>query len=77
MDKIVLVCGFPGLAYLNTVEMAMSVLNLGFANLSLSIDSDYYEWLLNEFLPVTSSMKAVRGAVHQYDIEIPNAMDIL
>ena len=57
--------------------MKMSVLNLGFATLSHSIDSDYGEWLMNELLSVTSSMKSVRGAVQQYYTDIPKAMDIL
>ena len=76
MDKIILIFGSPGLAYLNTVERKMSVLSMVFENLALSIDPDYDEWLLNELLSGTSSMKVVRAAVHNYDIEIPKAMGV-
>ena len=77
MDKLSSIRGCPGLSYLNTAERAMLVLNLGLANLALSIDPNADEWLLNEVLAGTSSMKAVRAAVNQYAIELPKAITVL
>jgi hypothetical protein len=75
VDKLIAIPGCPGLSYLNTEERAMSVLNIGLANLSLKLEP--CEWLTREVLHGASSMKAVRKAVCDYDIELPIALDIL
>jgi len=73
--KFIAILGCPVLLYLNTEERAMSVLNLGLANLALQID--LCEWLSGEVLANMSSMKAVRMTVSEYDSEIQTVIDVL
>ena len=75
VDKFSAIRGCPGLSFLNTVERTMSVLNLGLANLALKIEGD--QWLMDNVLAGTASMKGVREAINDYDKEKVQVIDIL
>ena len=53
----------------------MSVLNLGLANLALIIEGD--QWLMDDVLAGTASMKGVREAISDYDKEKVQVIDVL
>ena len=71
------ICGCPGLLYLNTSQQAMSVLNLGLANLAARADLTADEYILTEVLAGISSVITVRSAIYQYDIELLKAIAVL
>ena len=73
MDKLVAVCGCPGLSYLNTVERCMAILNLGLANLALVINPTAPDWLF-DVLKRCGSMREVQSAVALHDAELVSWM---
>ena len=77
MDKLTVVRGCPNLSYLNTCERAMSLLNIGLSALALRMDPNTDDWLLEEVLAGSSSMKAVRKAIEEYDAAVPAALETL
>ena len=76
MDKLVAVRGCPGHSYLNTVERCMSILNLGLANLALSLDPEAPDWVF-DLIEGNNSMKKIREEVAQYDAELKKAIQHL
>ena len=77
MNTLVETCSCPGIFYLNTCERAMSLLNIGLSSLALSLDIGEDEWLMIEVLSVAMSMKAVRNAISEYDLELPKSIEDL
>ena len=74
-DKIFIFRGCPGYSYLNTCERSMALLNIALANLALNIDANTPNWLL-KVLSGLGSMKEVRAAIAQYEIDLERAIEI-
>jgi hypothetical protein len=55
----------------------MSLLNIGLSNLALNLDSDTPRFLTDEVLSGCGSMKSVREAIAQYDLEVQAAIEVL
>ena len=77
MDKLTATRGCPGLSYLNTCERAMSILNIGFSALSLTLDPHCDQWLIEEVLAGATSMKSVQKNIEDYDKEFCMALSTI
>ncbi len=55
----------------------MSSLNIVYSCLALMMDPHADEWLMEDVISSTSSMKAVCSSIAQCDLELPIAIDIL
>ena len=69
--------GCPGLSYLNTCKRPMSLLNIGLSSLAVSLDVVEDKWLMTEVLSGAMSMKTVRAAMSEYDLELPKLIEAL
>ena len=69
---------YPGFSFLNTIEMSMSLLNIGLSGLSLqSVVEVGNKFLMNEICVGILSIKLVRQVVNDYDKELPLPINTL
>ncbi len=77
VDKMTATRCCPGLSFLNIVERAMSLVNMGISSLALAIDPDADKFLVEEVIKGMSSMKNVRDSIADYDEAVEVAIQIL
>ena len=77
VDKMTATRCCPGLSFLNIVERAMSLINMGISSLSLAIDPNAAKFLVDEVMKGMSSMKNVRESIADYDEAVQVAIQIL
>lgn len=77
IDILILTRGVSGLSCYNTCEKVMSNLSIGTIGLSLMMDPDADEWLMNDVIGGVTTMKGVRKSIGEWDEAIPIAIGIL
>ena len=77
MDNLVETCGFPGILYLNTYKREMLLLNIGLLALALALNVGEDDWILKEGLSGSLSMKDIRAAITENDLNRPKAIEAL
>ena len=77
VDKLTATRCCPGLSFLNIVERAMSLVNMGISSLSLAIDPNADKFLVDEVIKGMSSMKNVRESISDYDKAMQAAIEII